>query len=341
MNLNQINPQHLPVTLRYLLKDLINDIVVDPYNRCFSWSDDQKNQLVDSILRGLYIPEIQVDLHNNLIDGQHRLATLLDFIQDRFAFTDVDVNKNRRKRKYSEFTQEEKNQFENYTISLAKYSLPTEYLRKLQFQRVNSGASFKSFDRNWMAIDSPLFVSFRYILENINTDFLDFVNLPQDIKLIYESTPVKLTDINTRIVSHRKNLTLAVPFLMAAVQGKVDKNCLCAIHGKKKLLNKSFTEQEHIEAISRINAFANFVKGFKKYYEKIRQFNQLSALIMHALFENKSDLMLSYLNKIFTQDDYIYNLIHKKQVLGDKINHCISTNLLNDRLLRVEEILKK
>ena len=51
--------------------------------------------------------------------------------------------------------------------------------------------------------------------------------------------------------------------------------------------------------------------------------------------------MLSYLNKIFTQDDYIYNLIHKKQVLGDKINHCISTNLLNDRLLRVEEILKK
>ena len=116
MNSNQINPQHLPVTLRYLLKDLINDIVVDPYNRCFSWSDDQKSQLIDSILRGLYVPELQVDLQNNLIDGQHRLATLTDFIQDRFVFTDVDVNKNRRKRKYSEFTQEEKNQFENYTI---------------------------------------------------------------------------------------------------------------------------------------------------------------------------------------------------------------------------------
>lgn len=339
MNSNQINPQHLPVTLRYLLKDLINDIVVDPYNRCFSWSDDQKSQLIDSILRGLYVPELQVDLQNNLIDGQHRLATLTDFIQDRFVFTDVDVNKNRRKRKYSEFTQEEKNQFENYTISLAKYSLPTEYLRKLQFQRVNQGASFKAYDRNWMLLDSNLFVSFRYILDHIDTDFLDFVKLPQDIKLIYECTPVKFTEINTRVVSHRKNLTLAVPFLMAAVQGKVDKNCLCAIHGKKKLLNKSFTEQEHIDAVSRINVFTNFVKGFKKYYEKIRQFNQLASLIMHALFENKSDLMSSYLNKVFTNDDHIFNLIHKQQVLGDKINHCISANLLNDRLLKIEEIM--
>ena len=67
-----------------LYKD--DELDVHPeFQRFFRWDDEQKTRLIESILLGIPIPPIfvaqRIDGKWDVIDGQQRLSTVLQFLQ--------------------------------------------------------------------------------------------------------------------------------------------------------------------------------------------------------------------------------------------------------------------
>lgn len=99
--------------------DYTSDYVTrPPYQRKAVWSIQKKQALMDSLLRSYYIPRLvlrKVRISDNralqeVIDGQQRITTVIDFFQNKFALPKSleDLDNNLVGKKYDEISNEHK-----------------------------------------------------------------------------------------------------------------------------------------------------------------------------------------------------------------------------------------
>ncbi|MCX5068753.1 DUF262 domain-containing protein [Micromonospora lupini] len=117
-----------------------------PFQRNLVWNLEQQSFLVDSILRGLPVPEIYIQRETSadgdektvIVDGQQRLTTCIRFLDDELRLTnDDDLDSRWRGRKFGELTDDLKRRFRSFELIVRKLpSLEESVLREV-FRRLN------------------------------------------------------------------------------------------------------------------------------------------------------------------------------------------------------------
>jgi hypothetical protein len=148
------------VRSRYLV-DVINDIkdrkiILAPYfQRKLVWRLAHKVDFIKTILLGYPFPEIfiargaidvlSMQSTSALVDGQQRMSTIKEFIEDRFAADD---------KKYSQLTPEEKAVFLKYEIAIIDLDLEQDNPQVIEI--------FKRLNRTFYALS---------LIEKLSTEF--------------------------------------------------------------------------------------------------------------------------------------------------------------------------
>jgi hypothetical protein len=158
------------------LKD--NRINLNPaYQRKFCWSISQQELLIDSLVNGYPIPSILIAetgiRQYECIDGQHRLQTIKQFIDNQFAYKDSETgiyyyyenNPNKplgfevkRTRKYQPLPEALKADFDDRQICLIiidKTTKLTENHKRVLFHRLQNGTRVSAVHRI-KNIDNPI-----------------------------------------------------------------------------------------------------------------------------------------------------------------------------------------
>jgi hypothetical protein len=134
---------------------------VPEHQRYPSWSQANKERLVDSVMADWIIGQITLTKHNepggeeyfNVQDGQTRMGALQEFVMDEFPWNG---------KLYSEMTAEERARFNNYTVQLDIFKKErtmsqTDFNRVICeiFERLNSGKPLTDNDKYWNRSDTP------------------------------------------------------------------------------------------------------------------------------------------------------------------------------------------
>jgi hypothetical protein len=119
-------------------------IQINPsYQRKLVWKNAHKFNFIDTILRNFPFPEIylapstldlvELVLIDEIVDGQQRLSTIRDYIEenDVFALPKLPISR------FSELTPEQRTNFLNYEISVRYLKGVTQAQVKEIFQRIN------------------------------------------------------------------------------------------------------------------------------------------------------------------------------------------------------------
>lgn len=117
-----------------------------PFQRNLVWNDEQKSFLVDSILRGLPVPEIYSQQSTSaageemivIVDGQQRISACLEFLADRLRLVgDAELDARWRNRKFSELDEPLRQRFRSYELIVRRLpDVGDEVLREI-FRRLN------------------------------------------------------------------------------------------------------------------------------------------------------------------------------------------------------------
>lgn len=134
-----------------------------PFQRDKVWPDNMKRYLIDSILRGFYIPAILVYTHQDevgmqrywVIDGQQRLSSILEFMDDLFPtmrrdrsdepnYQPIEPNKF-----YSQLSPVAKNRFQSFTLHFRVLEDVSENLLGVMFRRLQYQQRLTSAEKLW------------------------------------------------------------------------------------------------------------------------------------------------------------------------------------------------
>jgi len=132
-----------------------------PFQRDKVWTIAMKRCLIDSILRGFYMPPILVYRQPNLppghrfwiIDGQQRLSTIFDFMDDKFTtarlrdephYSPVEANK-----RYSQLSAEARERLENYTVHIRLLEGFDETMLGMLFRRLQNQQALLGAEKLW------------------------------------------------------------------------------------------------------------------------------------------------------------------------------------------------
>ncbi len=124
-----------------------SSLVLRPaFQRNLVWGHEQKSYLIDSVLRGLPIPEIYVHWTTDaegvedlvIVDGQQRISTLLDFLTGKLVLGSYDdLDPQWRNKPFEEMHTDLKKRFRSYELIVRKLpELETPALREI-FRRLN------------------------------------------------------------------------------------------------------------------------------------------------------------------------------------------------------------
>ena len=118
------------------------------FQRNFVWNDRQKALLIDSILRGVPIPEIYIQRKNDaegnekivVVDGQQRLTSCLSYIDNQFKIPKGEIfGQEWQGRYFSDLEEEDRKRFRGFKFIVRELpdSVSPEDLRQI-FQRLNT-----------------------------------------------------------------------------------------------------------------------------------------------------------------------------------------------------------
>ena len=141
----------------YSVQDLVNkiqdkDIDLNPdFQRNYVWGkeDDNENKrsrLIESLLLNIPIPVIYFSeqketLKYEVIDGQQRLQTFKDFLNDEFELKDLEIRKDVNGKKYSELESKDKNEIRKRSIrAIVILNDSDEGVKYEVFERLNLGS---------------------------------------------------------------------------------------------------------------------------------------------------------------------------------------------------------
>lgn len=116
------------------------------YQRNLVWNDDQQSFLVDSILRGLPVPEIYIQSTTSasgeerlvVVDGQQRLSTCIRFILGELRLTgDADFDQRWRNKTFAEIGLVLQARFRGFDLVVRKLPSSDEGILREVFRRLN------------------------------------------------------------------------------------------------------------------------------------------------------------------------------------------------------------
>ena len=332
-----ITPTHTATKIHALINTEIPNLKIDAFNRTICWKPKNEKLLIDSIMQGYYIPELQISHDNYLIDGQHRLNTIFRFYNNKFN-VDVTLSTGKTSLFYKDFPKTLKTQIDNYKISVAEFPEMSTEKRKECFERVNSGSSFKGFEKLWLVRNTSLVSTIIHrVFKNVDVSFLNFANL--NLEELCNEKSVAFVNLQARCVNIRKALLEIIPFCVASLKATVNEDCRMDVYGKKKLLNFKWTDQQVNHGISLLNTFSAFVSKYQEHWSTIRNFNQIGSLVMYSIIHNKTNIMVKYLRLILKGTNY--EDIHKARVLGSSINRAMSEPLIAERFNTITTIVEE
>lgn len=115
------------------------------YQRGDVWTRNKKSKIVESILRNIPIPAIYLAENKDgtfeVIDGQQRLKTFFDFMEDKYSLFKVPVFLSVNGRKFSELAIRYQRKIEDYQLYIFMIKKESHPDIKFDiFQRINEGA---------------------------------------------------------------------------------------------------------------------------------------------------------------------------------------------------------
>jgi len=127
-----------------ILEDMsVNELVIPDHQRTFVWKPLQEQELLDTILERLPMPNIMIHKEVGkpmyLEDGQQRLTTIQRFINGRTTTLDG--------RTYSQLTDAERTLFKNYQMGVTTYRNATETQVILIFNRFQQGSELNAGEK--------------------------------------------------------------------------------------------------------------------------------------------------------------------------------------------------
>ena len=140
----KVNPTTYPISWfkdRNLDKSLV---LRPPYQRKPVWTDKQKSFLIDTILKKYHIPEIYIHRETesggqaiyNIVDGQQRVRSILDFINKEFSLS-AEYTPEYSDYFFDDLPDKMKTEFWGYTLYCREISEATEEDVKNLFKRMN------------------------------------------------------------------------------------------------------------------------------------------------------------------------------------------------------------
>lgn len=126
-------------------KKAYNYIYIPEYQRDFTWDEDRKSKLIESIVLGLPIPFIFVAENKNgsweVVDGSQRIRTIHAFLKDKFELQNLNSISSLNGYKYSELDETRKGKFLNTALRLIVLSEETTNdVKTDMFERINRGS---------------------------------------------------------------------------------------------------------------------------------------------------------------------------------------------------------
>lgn len=129
----KFDPQLATSPLAYKVNAFVKAWTSDPpslvlrpaFQRNMVWNDDQRSYLVDTILRGLPVPEVYIQNHTSpdgedqivVVDGQQRISACVEFVLDGFPLsTDEEIDAEWRGKKFSELGDPLKSRFRGFVF---------------------------------------------------------------------------------------------------------------------------------------------------------------------------------------------------------------------------------
>lgn len=140
----EINPTTYPISW---FRDRKNEralVLKPPYQRKPVWTTKQKAFLIDTIIKKYHIPEIFIHRETNrsgstiynIVDGQQRIRSILDFLNGDFAISD-EYMPDYADYSFDELPEEIKQAFWNYTLYIREITDASEDDVKILFRRMN------------------------------------------------------------------------------------------------------------------------------------------------------------------------------------------------------------
>ena len=144
----QLAPTGASWTINAFHKYFTEDsLVIQPaFQRNVVWNDGQRSFLIDSVLRGMPIPEIYVETLTNadgtervtVVDGQQRIVACLRFLNDELRLSsDEPLDARWRNRIYSELDLSLQQRFRSYELLVRKLPVQDEATLREIFRRLN------------------------------------------------------------------------------------------------------------------------------------------------------------------------------------------------------------
>ena len=141
--MNQISPSVTNPTIAGIYKEIKSGgLILQPdFQRKFVWTHDHQQEFIDTILKGLPFPEIYVsdgDVNidsmfttKNVLDGQQRLTTILNYIEDEFDEQLTLV------KRYHDLSDDEKKSFISYKLVVRDLGRIDDITMREVFRRIN------------------------------------------------------------------------------------------------------------------------------------------------------------------------------------------------------------
>ena len=122
-------------------------LIIDPeFQRNLVWKPQQKSQFIESVLVNIPLPPLYVNQRSDgkyiVVDGLQRTTTLVDFVKDQFALSELKLLKDLNGCKFSDLKPQEQARIEDrkLLIYVIKPSVPLPMVYDI-FHRINTGGT--------------------------------------------------------------------------------------------------------------------------------------------------------------------------------------------------------
>jgi hypothetical protein len=293
----------------------MNDMDLQPdFQRGEVWSTPKKKKLIDSILRGWRIPPIHVIENNNyvdeVLDGQQRLATIRDFLNDLIKIDgnlspiDNIITKLDGKT-FSQLDLDTQRRFRKYSVTLIRLTQYTPEEPAELFYRLNQPATLTSAEqRNAFVGDTR-----NQIRELVET----FEN--------YGASKDTLGFSNSRMAYD----DIISKFCFVLERGTIKKKITSTDISEKYRKNEPFSMNVFYEAKSILQFFIESANVSKKTYNKRLTLNK-ATLFSWLIVLNR------YMNKLNPNEmaELLFEFEHARQLAKGKTEENIFSNINNN-----------
>ena len=326
------------------------------YQRTLCWTEEQKTNLIDSIMSGCPMPIFLLysfECLNECIDGQHRLTTIKNYMEqiytpnnkpfpwklcngeqidyvfydDRHDSMKKYVEEQNKKKRYNSnkkvfrfMTSEEKNRYKTYEIAIQKITTELSFeQRKEIFLRWQSGTGITQCEK--FKNENYLFCEF--IIKN-NLQNTISKNLSEFLKSDNKNW---LWDLYRMLLLFSSSTNEPKYSMISSLEART--------HIQKPSELYSITEEKYKESIQRLTNYLTKVEFLKEFKHKMKL--SLFMSIAYLWFKNNSEnsvndseFMKEFINEIINDNEYKCSTLNN----GPEIKKCLSN------LLSIEEKLK-